>query len=115
MINNDITKDISVIYDRIISKLTNYINNSNNNQKLVLEVLKSIDNFIKTKLPKDNISLNNIIIRDKISSLKEPQILFTDCNEENNYCHDKYLYESIIKEFDHPLKTANSLQTSAEY
>ena len=95
---NDITKDISVIYDRIISKLTNYINNSNNNQKLVLEVLKSIDNFIKTKLPKDNISLNNIIIRDKISSLKEPQILFTDCNEENNYYHEKNLYESIIKE-----------------
>ena len=98
MINNDITKDISVIYDRIISKLTNYINNSNNNQKLVLEVLKSIDNFIQTKLPKDNISLNNIIIRDKISSLKEPQILFTDCNEENNYFHEKNLYESIIKE-----------------
>ena len=95
---NDITKDISVIYDRIISKLTNYINNSNNNQKLVLEVLKSIDNFIRTKLPKENITLNNIIIRDKISSLKEPQILFPDCNEENNYCHDKNLYESLIKE-----------------
>lgn len=95
---NEITKDISVIYDRIISKLTNYINNSNNNQKIVLEVLKSIDNFIKTKLPKENITLNNIIIRDKISSLKEPQILFTEGNEENNFYHEKNLYESIIKE-----------------
>lgn len=95
---NDITKDISVIYDRIISKLTNYINNPNNNQKLVLEVLKSIDNFIRTKLPKDNITLNNIIIRDKISSIKESQNLFTDYNDENNYFHEKNLYESIIKD-----------------
>jgi hypothetical protein len=95
---NEITKDISVIYDRIISKLTNYINNPNNNQKLVLEVLKSIDNFIRTKLPKDNITLNNIIIRDKISSLKDPQIVYTDYNEDNNYIHEKNLYESIIKE-----------------
>jgi len=95
---NEITRDISVIYDRIISKLTNYINNPNNNQKLVLEVLKSIDNFIRTKLPKDNITLNNIIIRDKISSIKESQNLFTDYNDENNYFHEKNLYESIIKD-----------------
>lgn len=95
---NEITRDISVIYDRIISKLTNYINNPNNNQKLVLEVLKSIDNFIRTKLPKDNITLNNIIIRDKISSIKESQNLFTDSNDENNYFHEKNLYESIIKD-----------------
>jgi len=95
---NEITRDISVIYDRIISKLTNYINNPNNNQKLVLEVLKSIDNFIRTKLPKDNITLNNIIIRDKISSIKESQNLFTDYNDENNYFHEKNLYDSIIKE-----------------
>lgn len=95
---NEITRDISVIYDRIISKLTNYINNPNNNQKLVLEVLKSIDNFIRTKLPKDNITLNNIIIRDKISSIKESQNLFTDCNDENNYFHERNLYESIIKD-----------------
>lgn len=95
---NEITRDISVIYDRIISKLTNYINNPNNNQKLVLEVLKSIDNFIRTKLPKDNITLNNIIIRDKISSIKESQNLFTDYNDENNYFHEKNLYDSIIKD-----------------
>lgn len=95
---NEITRDISVIYDRIISKLTNYINNPNNNQKLVLEVLKSIDNFIRTKLPKDNITLNNIIIRDKISSIKESQNLFTDYNDENIYFHEKNLYESIIKD-----------------
>lgn len=93
--SNEISNDISLIFDKIISRITNFINNSNNNQLYILDKLKSIDNFINSIFPKDNLTLNNIIIRDKI--LKDSNNIFMDINEEKQI-YEKDSFEPPLKE-----------------
>ena len=101
--SNDIHKDISLVYEKIRSRLINYINNLNDNQEIVLEKLKSIENYIKCKLSKENISLNNLIINEKIASRQESKSLFIDNDEKMVFNHISS-YQFIINKLKRKLK-----------
>lgn len=95
---SELNKDISLFYNKIISKIANFINNSNNNQILILKKLKLIDNYIRKILQENNITLDNLLTRDKISSLREQHSLYTDIEEPHHYYTEKDLFESLMKE-----------------
>ena len=101
--SNDINKDISLVYEKIRSRLINYINNLNDNQEIVLDKLKSIENYIKCKLSKENISLNNLIINEKIASRQESKSLFIDNDEKMVFNHISS-YQFIINKLKRKLK-----------
>lgn len=101
--SNDIHKDISLVYEKIRSRLINYINNLNDNQEIVLDKLKSIENYIKCKLSKENISLNNLIINEKIASRQESKSLFIDNDEKMVFNHISS-YQFIINKLKRKLK-----------
>jgi len=101
--SNDINKDISLVYEKIRSRLINYINNPNDNQVIILDKLKSIENYIKCKLSKENISLNNIIINEKIASRQESKSLFIDNDEKIVFNHFSS-YQFIINKLKRKLK-----------
>ena len=94
--SNEYSKEISSIFDKIISKLINYYNAFNkdddtNNQIILLDKLQSIYNFIKIKLSKD---LN----KNKISSENEKIYLITDANERIQNLREKEIFGFITKE-----------------
>ena len=101
--SNDINKDISLVYEKIRSRLINYINNPNDNQVIILDKLKSIENYIKCKLSKENIILNNIIINEKIASRQESKSLFIDNDEKIVFNHFSS-YQFIINKLKRKLK-----------
>lgn len=91
--SEELNKEISFLLDKIISRITNFIHNYNNNNKLVLlDKLKSIDYFIKCKLHKE---YNN----DK-NSQKERIPLLTDINEKNQTYKEKDLFNLEPKDID---------------
>ena len=97
--SNEIKKEISLVFDKIISKIINYINilekdneDTTTNHLILLDKLKSIDNFVEIKLSRE-------INKDILFSQKEKIYLITDINEKyHNFNNDKNSFRFISKE-----------------
>lgn len=96
--SNELNKEISYIFDKIISKIMNYINNynnsnNNNNQITLLDQMKSIYNYIKCKLSKEKIN-------DKFFMQKEKLSLIIDINKKMQKFKEKNIFKLDFKDIE---------------
>ena len=86
----ELNKEISILFDKIMTQIINYINYfSENNQIILLDKLKSLDYFIKSKFSKE---------KNQLSSKKEALSIIRDIDETNQNMKENNSYKFQINE-----------------
>ena len=102
--------DVFLLYDKITNRLIDYINNNYDNQANSLNLLKTIDNFIKSTISKEKANFNRLNSNDNPISRQGSKNIFFDNDEkkelmkEKNKFNNYGAYQLIIHKLKRRLK-----------